>query len=56
MHYKKLSVILLSIICNSWNGLPEDVVAASSCNILENNLDRCMRVNWGLKCVLSQKL
>jgi len=36
-------------VCDSWNHLPKDIVAASSLNILENKLDCNLRVNWGLK-------
>jgi len=36
-------------VCDSWNGLPEDTVTASSINIFKNKLDRHLQVTWGLK-------
>jgi len=39
----------LNRVCDSWNHLPNDIVTASSLNILKNKLDRHLRVNCRLQ-------
>jgi len=40
---------ILSDSCENWNSLPENIVGATSLNILKIKLDRHLRENWGLK-------
>ena len=38
-----------NIVCGRWNHLREDIVTASSLDIIKNKRDRHLRVNWELK-------